>query len=785
MARAQAGEAHAIETLRETGHFLGRGLATIVKAFDPRRIYVGGEITAVWDLIAPTVLETMRDDAVVRETGVTGDPHRLPRRAPAPARGRGSDRHARVRRRGRLLTWAAAHSSGSSRSPARCSPRRRERRPRSRSTAARSSTDTRWCSRASTSRRRCRWATASSRSPSTCRGCRPSPTPTTGRSRSARSRSGAGTPRPTRRAFASTASGSPSSRATAGASATPTSPATGARPRSSGCGRTPTGSTSAGSASGSRSRAGERRAPEDLTDVEQRLDLWNGSLRSRFRLEGELVEVETLCHPRLDLVAVRVVSPLLRLGRVAVRVRFPYGSPDTTAADWTKPEAHETRLVNAAPSQRRVSIDGSTATATTSLWPGDQQADSCDRRSHELVLEPAGRGRVRGGGRVLTPSDHAATAGLRRHAPRGARALERLLVERRGDRPLREPRPALARARAPDRPLAVPHRDPVRGALPAPGDAASPSTAGTGSSTWRCTGGTRRTSRCGAACPCSSAASATTRAILPKARATARRQGYAGARWPKMTDPSGTESPSSVGPFLVWQQPHPIYYAELVYRERPSTAPRSRGTGTWCSRQRSSWPRSRPGTGNAVRARAAPAGRAGDLPEGRDAQHGVRARLLALGTRDGPALAGAAGTRPRAALAEGARRSRAAAGARRPATSSPRPRPRATTTRAGRAITLRSPARSGCCPGEGVDREAMRRSLDWIWAHWSWPDTWGWDYPLRRDVRGPARRARPRRRRAAAGRAEERLPRERPQPPAARSHDLPAGERRAAWQPPR
>jgi hypothetical protein len=24
----------------------------------------------------------------------------------------------------------------------------------------------------------------------------------------------------------------------------------------------------------------------------------------------------------------------------------------------------------------------------------------------------------------------------------------------------------------------------------------------------------------------------------------------------------------------------------------------------------------------------------------------------------------------------------------------------------------------------------MRRTFDWIWAHWSWPDTWGWDYPL-------------------------------------------------------
>ncbi len=65
-------------------------------------------------------------------------------------------------------------------------------------------------------------------------------------------------------------------------------------------------------------------------------------------------------------------------------------------------------------------------------------------------------------------------------------------------------------------------------------------------------------------------------AILPRARATAARQGYAGARWPKMTSPTGDESPSNVGPFLVWQQPHPIFYAELVYRARPTRQRSSR-----------------------------------------------------------------------------------------------------------------------------------------------------------------------------------------------------------------
>jgi protein-glucosylgalactosylhydroxylysine glucosidase len=58
--------------------------------------------------------------------------------------------------------------------------------------------------------------------------------------------------------------------------------------------------------------------------------------------------------------------------------------------------------------------------------------------------------------------------------------------------------------------------------------------------------------------------------VLPKAQATAKAQGYTGARWQKMTDPYGNESPSSVGAFIIWQQPHPIYFAELLYRNDPS-----------------------------------------------------------------------------------------------------------------------------------------------------------------------------------------------------------------------
>ena len=55
---------------------------------------------------------------------------------------------------------------------------------------------------------------------------------------------------------------------------------------------------------------------------------------------------------------------------------------------------------------------------------------------------------------------------------------------------------------------------------------------------------------------------------VDKARALAQRQGYKGVRWIKMTDLEGNESPSSVAAFLIWEQPHPIYLAELAYRDK-------------------------------------------------------------------------------------------------------------------------------------------------------------------------------------------------------------------------
>jgi N-acetylglucosamine repressor len=55
VSRARQGDASAMAALRATAHFLGAGLAAVVNAVDPARIYVSGEITSGWDMLEPIV----------------------------------------------------------------------------------------------------------------------------------------------------------------------------------------------------------------------------------------------------------------------------------------------------------------------------------------------------------------------------------------------------------------------------------------------------------------------------------------------------------------------------------------------------------------------------------------------------------------------------------------------------------------------------------------------------------------------------------------------------------
>lgn len=60
VARARGGDGKANAALQATAHYLGLGLASLVNAFDPARIYLGGEIISAWDLIEATLRQALR-----------------------------------------------------------------------------------------------------------------------------------------------------------------------------------------------------------------------------------------------------------------------------------------------------------------------------------------------------------------------------------------------------------------------------------------------------------------------------------------------------------------------------------------------------------------------------------------------------------------------------------------------------------------------------------------------------------------------------------------------------
>lgn len=59
VARARGGDGKALSALHATAHYLGLGLASVVNAVDPARIFVSGEIIAAWDLIEATVRQAL------------------------------------------------------------------------------------------------------------------------------------------------------------------------------------------------------------------------------------------------------------------------------------------------------------------------------------------------------------------------------------------------------------------------------------------------------------------------------------------------------------------------------------------------------------------------------------------------------------------------------------------------------------------------------------------------------------------------------------------------------
>jgi predicted NBD/HSP70 family sugar kinase len=83
ISRARQGDALAAAALDATARYLGAGLAAVVNAADPARIYVSGEITTDWDRLGPVVRQALDDRTLEPIRGhaeiVVVPAHALPR----------------------------------------------------------------------------------------------------------------------------------------------------------------------------------------------------------------------------------------------------------------------------------------------------------------------------------------------------------------------------------------------------------------------------------------------------------------------------------------------------------------------------------------------------------------------------------------------------------------------------------------------------------------------------------------------------------------------------------
>lgn len=302
-------------------------------------------------------------------------------------------------------------------------------------------------------------------------------------------------------------------------------------------------------------------APDTITGARQRLDMYSGILHSRFRVSGAPARVTTCCHPRVDAIAARVESE----AALPVRIAFPYGSESWgSAADWTSPDAHSStvHIAEHGCTVERI-LDGTAYTVLIGLSPG---ATIRQAGQHELIIEPGAAvvefvvaffpGRPRPGRSLpsFACTLAASTAAWGRFWTTGG-AVE---LADSGDRRA----PELERRIVLSQYLTAIQ---CAGSLP-------PQETGLTLNSWRGRFHLEMAWWHGAHFPLWGRAELLERSLgwyttlLPMARETAQLQGCRGARWPKNVGPDGRESPSPIGPFLIWQQPHPIALAELVRR---------------------------------------------------------------------------------------------------------------------------------------------------------------------------------------------------------------------------
>ncbi|MEO5562900.1 MAG: hypothetical protein ABIR18_05680 [Chitinophagaceae bacterium] len=311
----------------------------------------------------------------------------------------------------------------------------------------------------------------------------------------------------------------------------------------------------------------------DLKNIRQKLDLWTGGIISRFTLEDVPVEVSTFCHGTNDIITAEIYSPLIREGRLKIRLQFPYPTGQWTDEGTNREDAdkHHSFIVNERSGKAVIQHQLDTTNYFVDLgWTGTAKVE--EKKAHYFTLTPAGNQSSFSFSAKFDPITTSAAvspywdvrksseAAWQKFWKQGAavdfsrstdpRAFElerriilsqyQLRVQEAGSYPPQETGLTYNSW------FGKPHLEmhwwhTAQYALWGRLDLLEKSMG------WY-------------------------KKVEDKAKAIAQRQGFSGVRWQKMTDNEGEEAPSSIGAFLIWQQPHFIYFAELCYREKKDLA---------------------------------------------------------------------------------------------------------------------------------------------------------------------------------------------------------------------
>nr|WP_319475117.1 hypothetical protein [uncultured Sphaerochaeta sp.] len=316
----------------------------------------------------------------------------------------------------------------------------------------------------------------------------------------------------------------------------------------------------------------QARTPDDMKNMEsinQELDLWSGIITSDFQIEDEPVQVHTLCHPRQDQLSFRVRASLLAKGTLNLAIRFPYPSHDITASNYTKPDAHHSELIDNGRGrycikrtvdtmQYEVHILLSTHASIRQSATHEFMISASQEMLEVGVLFQHGQEKqeVVNFSQALDACtlywasfwQDGAFIDLSSSSDPRAQELQRRMI--------------LSRYLL---------------AIQCSGNTPPPET-GLTCNSWYGKFHLEMHLLHAAHFALFGQPYLLERSlsyyleILPGAYERAKSQGYQGGRWPKMTDPSGNDSPSAIGTLLCWQQPHPIFYGSLLRKTHPESS---------------------------------------------------------------------------------------------------------------------------------------------------------------------------------------------------------------------